>query len=64
MSKKKPSLKHIFLSVFGAFIGIQNRQHAIKDFQYGNWIVLGLAGIIGVLIFIGIIVAVVKWVLA
>lgn len=63
-SQKKLSLKHIIQSVFGAFIGIQNRQHANKDFKQGNIYVYAAAGIIGVLIFIAVIVITVKWVLA
>jgi hypothetical protein len=60
----KPSLKHIIKSVFGAFIGVQNSNHAVEDFKYGNLTVFVIAGIVGVLILIGIIIAVVKGVLA
>lgn len=63
-NSRKPSLKHIFKSVFGAFIGVQNENHATEDFKYGNLTVYVIAGIIGVLIFIAVIVAVVKWVLS
>ena len=63
-SKKKLTLKHIIQSVLGAFIGIQNRQHADTDFKHGNIYVYVAAGIFGVLIFIAIIAGVVKWVLA
>lgn len=62
--KKRLPLKHIMKSVFGAFIGIQNRQHADKDFKQGSIYVFGAVGIIGVILFIAIIVTIVKWVLA
>lgn len=62
--KKQPSWKHIIQSVLSAFIGVQNQQHAEKDFQQGSWLIYGVVGIIMVLIFIGIIVGIVKWVLA
>jgi hypothetical protein len=58
------SIKHIIKSILGAFIGIQNEEHAKKDFEQGSLHYYVIGGIIGVLVLIILIYGAVRWVMS
>lgn len=60
---KNLSWKHMFRSVFSAFIGIQKTDQATQDFAHGNLYAYIVVGIVCVLVFILTVWTVVRWVL-
>ncbi|RVT48732.1 DUF2970 domain-containing protein [Rheinheimera sediminis] len=60
---KSPGLKQVFKAVFGAFVGVQSEQQRQQDFETTSiWPYL-MAGVFAVVIFIGILLLLVSWVL-
>jgi uncharacterized membrane protein YkgB len=62
--QKKLPWWHVVQSVLSAFLGVQSKNRADKDFQQGNFKVYAAIGIIAVIVFILTIVGVVKYVTA
>lgn len=60
----KPRWYHIIQSILAAFIGVQSKGKAKKDFEQGDFKIYALIGIIAVVVFILTIVMVVNWVTA
>ncbi len=63
MSKNQSSLKQTIKSVASAFLGVQSNQNREKDFSEGKFSHFVIVGIIGVIMFIGLLVAVVSLVI-
>ncbi|MBV1882580.1 MAG: DUF2970 domain-containing protein [Pseudomonadales bacterium] len=62
-SKKRSSIFQAILSVFAAGVGIQSNKNREQDFNEGNFKTTIFAGLIGVVIFISVLVAIVTLVL-
>lgn len=59
----KPNLWQVIQSVLAAFIGVQSQHNRERDFEQGSPVVFFIAGILGSILFIMILVLVVSWVL-
>lgn len=60
MTNKAPSFKSTFKSVVSAFFGVQSNKNREKDFTQGKLSHFIIGGVIGVVIFITILVAIVN----
>ncbi|MBU1620196.1 MAG: DUF2970 domain-containing protein [Gammaproteobacteria bacterium] len=59
---KAPGFKQVIKAVFGAIVGVQSEQQRQQDFQTTSiWPYL-VAGIFAVVIFIGVLLLLVSWV--
>jgi hypothetical protein len=63
MSDKKPSMKDTFKSVAAAFFGVQSDKNREKDFSQGKISHFIIVGVISVIIFIAILLAIVNLVI-
>lgn len=63
LDNKKSSFKETAKSVSAAFFGVQSNKNREKDFNQGKLSHFIIAGVLGVVIFIGVLVAVVSLVL-
>ena len=60
---KKTSFKQTLLSVASAFIGVQSDKNRQRDFTKGKPSHFIIAGVLSVILFITILIAVVSWVI-
>ncbi len=60
---KKTSFKQTLLSVASAFIGVQSDKNRQRDFTKGKLSHFIIAGVLSVILFITILIAVVSWVI-
>ena len=59
---KTPDIKQVFKAVFGAIVGVQSEQQRQQDFQTTTLWPYLVAGILAVLVFVGLLLLVVSWV--
>jgi hypothetical protein len=64
MSDKTPSMKDTFKSVAAAFFGVQSNKNREKDFSQGKVSHFIIVGVISVIIFIAILLAIVNLVIS
>ena len=64
MSEKPPSIWQVIVSVSAALFGVQNDKNRQRDFQQGKAIHYIIAGIIGVILLIVILLTIVKLILS
>ena len=64
VTSRKGSLRGTVLAVVWSFLGIRRRADYAKDLEQLNPVHVVIAGLIGVAIFIGVLIALVSWVLS
>ncbi len=63
-SENKPGLKQTVGSAIAALFGIQSNKNRERDFSKGSFVQYLVAGVAAIMVFIGLLLVVVQWVLA